>query len=38
MSTARGDETTLYIDWPGLARAIDVGESMYSPTDAAAAR
>ena len=24
-----GDETTLYIDWPGLARAIDVGESMY---------
>src|SRR5690348_14334046 len=24
-----GDETTLYIDWPGLARAVGVGEVMY---------
>ncbi|MCW3016344.1 MAG: Pyruvate kinase [Solirubrobacterales bacterium] len=24
-----GDETTLYMDWAGLARAIEVGEAMY---------
>jgi pyruvate kinase len=24
-----GDESTLYIDWPGLARAVDVGEVLY---------